>query len=389
MRRGDVESVRSGETSLRDEGLNSASPRLRVSASQIDWGKVKRVLIVRLRSIGDTVLATPSLIALKKFLPDAQVDLLLEDWVAPVLDGFEFVDNVITVGKDSRSRMQTAWKLRRQKYDVAFNLHGGTTGTFFTFASRAKHRVGYTEYQYSFLYNHLLTDAADFWKNPKPHSAEQQLALLGFVGVPVVSSQKTKLFPTDAAIRAINDRLEKSAIRNPQSAIALVHPAAAFDTKTWAAENFARAADFLHEKGLRIVAVATKKERNVLDEMASASCVPVTTFDDLSLPEITALASKSSIFVGNDSGIAHIAAAVNTPSVVVFGSSNRDNWRPWTDAPNEIVYEPFPCQPCPGYVCKEFGEPRCILSVRPESVFAAIDRVLKNVEVSRGNAVPE
>lgn len=347
---------------------------------EIDWGKAKRVLVVRLRSIGDTVLTTPSLIALKKFLPDAQVDILLEDWVAPVLDGFKFVDNVITVGKDSRSRLRTAWKLRQQKYDVAFNLHGGTTGTFFTFASRAEHRVGYTEYQYSFLYNHLLTDAVDFWQKPKPHSAEQQLALLGFVGVPVVPSQKAKLFPTDAAIRSIEDRLGNSEIQNPKSKIALVHPAAAFDTKTWAAENFAKTAEFLRQKGLNIVAVATRKERDVLDKMISASCVPITAFDDLSLPEITALASKSSIFVGNDSGIAHIAAAVNTPSVVIFGSSNRDNWRPWTDAANEIVYEPFPCQPCPGYVCKEFGEPRCIREVSVKSVTGAVDRVLNGKE---------
>ena len=344
---------------------------------EIDWSSVKRVLVVRLRSIGDTVLATPSLIELKKFLPDAQVDILLEDWVAPVLDGFEFVDNVIAVGKDSHSRLRTAWKLRRQKYDVAFNLHGGTTGTFFTFASGAKHRVGYTEYQYSFLYNHLLTDAVDFWQKPKPHSAEQQLALLGFVGVPVETPQKTKLFITDTALKSVKDRLEQSAFRIPHSAFALIHPAAAFDTKTWAAENFAKTAEFLHEKGLKIVAIATKKESSILEKMKAAANVPMTVFDDLSLPEITALASRSSIFVGNDSGIAHIAAAVNTPSVVVFGSSNRDNWRPWTDAPNEIVFEPFPCQPCPGYVCKEFGEPKCILSIKPERVTEAIERILK------------
>ena len=122
-------------------------------------------------------------------------------------------------------------------------------------------------------------------------------------------------------------------------------------------------------KNYRVIAM---DQRNA----GGQSRAPITAFDDLSLPEITALASRSSIFVGNDSGIAHIAAAVNTPSVVVFGSSNRDNWRPWTDAPNEIVFEPFPCQPCPGYVCKEFGEPRCILSVRPEQVFEAIDKVL-------------
>jgi ADP-heptose:LPS heptosyltransferase len=299
--------------------------------------------------------------------------------VAPLLDGFEFVDNVITVGKDTRSRLRTAWQIRQQKYDIAFNLHGGTTGTFFTFASAAGHRVGYNEYQYSFLYNHLLTDAADFWQKPKPHSVEQQLALLGFVGVQLDPVQRTRLFTTDAATKSVEDRLEKSKIQDPKSKIALIHPAAAFDTKTWAVENFARTAEFLHKKGLDIVAVAAREEREILKNLKAESTAPIAVFYDLSLPEITALASKAHIFVGNDSGIAHIAAAVNTPTVVVFGSSNIDNWRPWTDAPNEVVYKPFPCQPCPGYVCKEFGEPRCILSVQTQSVFKAIEKVLNGI----------
>src|SRR3712207_929610 len=99
--------------------------------NQIDWNNVKRVLVVRLRSIGDTVLSTPSLIALRRFLPDAQIDVLLEDWVAPVLEGFDAVDNVLITKKDDlKSTLETALKIRRTKYDVAFNLHGGTTGTF-------------------------------------------------------------------------------------------------------------------------------------------------------------------------------------------------------------------------------------------------------------------
>jgi lipopolysaccharide heptosyltransferase II len=343
---------------------------------EINWGVVRRVLVVRLRSIGDTVLTTPSLLALRKLLPDAEIDILLEDWVAPLLDGFEDVSNVISVGRGSSSRLKTAWKLRRRSYDVAFNLHGGTTGTFFTFASGARHRIGYTEYQYSFLYNHLLTSASDFWGREKTHSVEQQMALLGSVGVPVDQAQRSFLAVTDEARSSVDQRLSEAAIGELRSEIALIHPAAAFATKTWATENFARTAEFLHEKGLTIVAIAARNESGVLARLVDESKVPLITFDDLTLPEITALASKARLFVGNDSGIAHIAAAVNTPSVVIFGSSNRDNWRPWTDAPNELVFEEFPCQPCPGYVCKEFGDPKCILSVRPDSVFAAIMNVM-------------
>src|SRR5437763_4788833 len=96
----------------------------------------------------------------------------------------------------------------------------------------------------------------------------------------------------------------------------------------------------------------------------------------MSLPEITALAARAKLFVGNDSGIAHIAAAVGAPCVVVFGSSNTAHWRPWPTKPNEIVREEMACQPCHGYFCAEFEKPECIVRVPVDRVVAAIDRVL-------------
>jgi ADP-heptose:LPS heptosyltransferase len=342
----------------------------------IDWPSLKRVLVVRLRSIGDTVLATPSLIALKRFLPHAEIDILLEDWVAPLLEGHDAIDNVIATGKTSTERLKTAREIRKRRYDVVFNLHGGTTSTYFVAASKAKHRVGYKGYRYSFVYNHGLSSSADFWKREKTHSAEQQLALLGYVGVPVEDRPRSQLFVTKEAARSRDTRLFNSALHTPHFAFALMHPASAFHTKTWATENFARTAEYLAELGLQTIGVAANHETDVLEKLKEGSKAPIITFNDLSLPEITALASKAMLFVGNDSGIAHIAAAVNTPTVVVFGSSNRDHWRPWTDAPNEIVFNQFPCQPCPGYECKEFGDPKCILSVPVVDVEGAIDRVL-------------
>jgi ADP-heptose:LPS heptosyltransferase len=338
--------------------------------SEIRWTKVRRILVVKLRSIGDTVLSTPSLIALRRAAPDARIDVLLEDWVAPVLDGADFVDNVITVGRSAAERLRVALALRRTAYDVAFNLHGGTTATFFVAASGAKHRIGYSYYRYGFLYTRLLSSSSDFWKREKTHSAEQQLALLGFVGIPVEDAPKTRLAVTREAAESADRRV--SGI----GTFALMHPAAAFDTKQWASENFARVAEHLAGKGITTVAVVTKKELPVLEALKAASGAPIIGFDDCTLPEITALASKARIFIGNDSGIAHIAAAAGGPVAVVFGSSNVEHWRPWTEAPNEVIRETMPCQPCPGYFCAEFGEPRCILTVPSESVIAAVDRLL-------------
>ena len=346
-----------------------------MDASDIDWSGIRRVLVVRLRSIGDTVLSTPSLIALKNFLPEARIDILLEDWVAPVLDGFESVDSIVTVGEGSSSRLSAARKIRGNKYDLVFNLHGGTTSTFLTAATGARHRVGYRHYQYAFLHNHLVEPSSFFWGRDRVHSAEQQLALLGTVGVPVTPPLKTRLATTEKAVESMARRLADAGVNETQ--LALMHPAAAFATKQWPGENFARTAEFLSARGFGIVAVAAASETDVLRRLQEATRVPVTGFDSLILPEITALAAKASLFVGNDSGIAHIAAAVGTPTVVIFGSSNRDHWRPWTDTPNEIVFSELECQPCPGHACAEFDEPRCILGVQPQRVFEAIERVLK------------
>lgn len=344
----------------------------------IDWSQVKRVLVIRLRSIGDTVLTTPSLIALRRFLPNAEIDILLEEWVAPVLDGFDSIDNVLTVGDTASSRLTTARRIRKRKYDVVLNLHGGTTSTFLTFASGARHRVGFAHYQYAFLNNILVGSSADFWKRPVVHSAEQHLALLGSVGVPVEDGPKTRLVVSASARDSVDAKfMAKTGVPLQQiGRFALIHPAAAFATKQWATENFARTAEYLARKGISTVAVVGPNEHSIGHELKAHSEVPIHMFEDLALPEITALASSANLFVGNDSGIAHIAAAVGAPSVVIFGSSNRDHWRPWTDARNEIVFSPFPCQPCPGHECKEFGEPKCILSVSVASVTGAIDRVI-------------
>ena len=340
----------------------------------IDWSSVRRVLVIRLRSIGDTVLATPSLTALRRFLPDAKIDILLESWVAPLLDGHPAVDEVIPIDKESSARIAAAREIRSRRYDVVFNLHGGTTATFLTRASGARHRIGFAEYQYGRLHNHRFGASSEFWGQPKTHSAEQQLALLGYAGVPVNDRPKSSLAITTEADESVQSKLSSAGLIDEP--FVLIHPAAAFATKQWSAENFARTSEFLAGLGIRSVAIAAKNETAVLQAMRSASRVPVITFDDLTLPEITALASRAGIFVGNDSGIAHISAAVGTPTVVVFGSSNRDHWRPWTDAPNEIVFREFACQPCSGYTCEAFGTPNCILTIEPEQVFAAISRIL-------------
>jgi len=343
-----------------------------------DWRAVRRVLVVRLRSIGDTVLATPSIYALRRFLPHARIDLLLEDWVAPLVAGSPDIDRLIVIKRGSAtSRLAVARQLRAARYDVAFNLHGGSTAAFLTRASGATHRVGYASYRYARLHNHTAPPASALWHRERTHSAEQQLGLLGWTGVPVSDRPPARLFVNAPAAASVARRLREAGIETEQPFV-LIHPTAAFDSKTWPVSNFARVAEYLaaaHD--LITIAVAAPNEREVVQTLGEQSRARVLSFTDLSLPEVTALAARARLFVGNDSGIAHIAAAVETPSVVVFGSSNVWHWSPWTDAPSEVVREEMPCAPCPGYTCAEFGEAQCIRRVPVERMIEASERVLK------------
>ena len=375
---------------VNNDGEASASRPL--AAARWDWSGVRRVLVVRLRSIGDTVLATPSLFALRRFLPQARIDLLLEDWVAPLLDGSPDVDHIITIKRrDTASRLTVVRQLRAARYDVAFNLHGGSTAALLTRASGARHRVGYASYRYRHLHNHAAPPASQLWQRDKTHSAEQQLALLGWTGVPVSDRPTARLVVTADADALVARRLRDvrlDARFDGGQAFALIHPAAAFDSKTWAAENFARVAEYLRERGLASIIVAAPGEERVIDALGSHARVPVVAFTDLTLPEVTALAARARLFVGNDSGIAHIAAAVRTPSVIIFGSSNVAHWRPWTNAPAEVVREEMACAPCPGYTCAEFDVPQCIRRIPVERVTDAVARVLEENDQRRFDERP-
>jgi ADP-heptose:LPS heptosyltransferase len=283
------------------------------------------------------------------------------------------------------SRVRIALNLRANRYDVVYNLHGGTTATLLTRATGARHRVGYGNYQYARLHNHLSPPSSVLWGRAKTHSVEQQLALLGWTGVPVSDRPATEVAVTDHANTIIAGRLQAAGLSD--ATLAVIHPAAAFDTKQWAADKFGRVAYELTRLGFAVVAVTTPQEADLIDVIKQSSSAAVQGMTDLSLSEITALIARARLFVGNDSGIAHIAAAVRTPSVVIFGSSNTAHWRPWVTAPSgaaaEVVFEEMECQPCHGYFCAQFDEPECIKRVPVERVIAAVERVLRESEPNR------
>jgi ADP-heptose:LPS heptosyltransferase len=163
-----------------------------------------------------------------------------------------------------------------------------------------------------------------------------------------------------------------------------LQPTATLFTKQWPEERFAEVARRLQrEFGLAVVVTGAPHERALLERVeASGAGERALFWSDLDLEELFALIGRSRLFVGNDSGPTHAAAALGIPVVVVWGSSSIAAWRPWgTD--HEVVASALPCMPCPGYRCAAFGQPKCILDIEVERVMEACARMLARAPTSR------
>jgi lipopolysaccharide heptosyltransferase II len=307
----------------------------------IDWAAVRRVLLIRLRSIGDTVLMTPCLTVLKQARPDLHVTVLLEKLSAPLLSGHRDVDELIVIDralnqfKNGLQRLRLVRQLRKKRFDVAFNLHGGSTATFLTYLSGAPYRVGYRGFRYSFLLTHRAPDPQEIWQKQDIHSVEQQLGLLRWTGVPVAELPPTALCVSEEALNSITHRLSRAGLRGP---FALIHPAATAEEKRWPTLKFAQVVKHLATKhGLPSVVIGARHETHLLDNLKGLAGPSAFTFADLNLTEVVALCALAQLFVGNDSGPAHIAVAMQCSTVVIFGASDHRVWRPWGETPSVIV----------------------------------------------------
>lgn len=293
--------------------------------------RLRRVLLIRLRSIGDTVLMTPCITALKAWREEIDVDVLLEPFCVPVLEAHPGVSRVVEVDRTLKGRARAGVALRRRGYDLAINLNGGTTGAMLAIASGAPLRVGFAGYRSPWLANCRVTSSHDVWRRTDVHTVEHQLALVAGIGIPVESAGPTSLRTTESSRAAIAGRLAEAGCE--PGSYAVLHPEASLETKRWPAERFARLATELRAShGLRAVVIGQSA-----DLVARAAGEDGVAMADLSLAETMALVERAALFVGNDSGPAHVAAAFARPVVVVFGASNAELWRPWSSAPWRIV----------------------------------------------------
>jgi ADP-heptose:LPS heptosyltransferase len=355
-----------------------------IESRVLDWSLVKRILLLRLRSIGDTVLMTPCLSALKAWRPDIKVAVVSEPLAAPLLENHPLVDELVVTEPSFASRASSIATLRKASFDIAFNMHGGSTGAILATFAKAKHSVGYRGLALSRLLKHPAPSPDKILGRRRIHSVEQQLALLCWTGVPWPKGRpELRLNLTSDIREGVIAKLDRAFAINPVArsarGYACIVPGAAFESKQWITEGFATVANHLIERWhLACVVVAGPGQERLAESVAAAARNPTTVLSGLHLKELVALLEMSRIFVGNDSGPMHIAAALNRPVVAVWGSSNPRVWHPWTEAPWRIVNASL--------LSKE--SPRLPIHQVPSTdVIAAVEEVLEQALEANHSAV--
>lgn len=344
-----------------------------------------RLLVIRLRSMGDIVLLTPALALLKAWRPELVVSVLVESRFRELLAGNRDVDEVLEIGGGrgagaTAARLRLLGAIRQRRFAFCLNLHGGPTSAGLTALSGARWRVGFRHFRQRRAYNLLLPDNQQLLGRPEAHTAELQAAALFWLGLPQAE------IPPATIVVAPEHREWWSAqgaalgLRPPY---AVVHPTALYATKQWAAERFAAIGERLeNEAHLPVLYTCGPGESAALDEVERAARRPVRRLEGAELGQFAAALAGAEIFVGNDSGPAHLASALGRPLVVIFGSSSSRIWGPWPpperkgSRPARVVQNPYSCNPCPGDRCYRFAQAECILSVGEDQVWAAVAAVL-------------
>lgn len=269
-----------------------------------------RVAVVRLRSLGDCVLTTPALEILKRARPDVRIAVVVEEQFRAIFERNPDIETLLA---------PSFRELREWAPELCLNLHGGNASARLTALSGAPRRAGFAHYRWQSLYNVRIPRAQQILGEERVvHTAEHLASAMFYLGMPRVEIPRAKLF---------------AGARPKVRAYAVIHPVASQPDKTWHAAGFLSAARYLRESlGLDPVFIAGPRE----DLSAFRA---YRTVIGAPLDEIKSLLSGAALFLGNDSGPAHMAAAFGLPVIVIFGASDAAIWHPWR-TPSVIVQSP-------------------------------------------------
>ena len=333
---------------------------------------MNNILVIKLRYIGDVLLATPTLRAIKAARPDVRITMMVNRGTEDVLSGNPDVDEVMVLDKGSlgaQSRLIAG--LRGRQFDTVIDLTDGDRSAFLTWISGAPVRIGFNdEHRWRGRY---YTEVVP----PVPavrHRIDRDLEALKPIHIQA-DSKDPQLSLTQEEKNRADQLLDQLGIQPSQSFV-ILQPGARYWFKAWPPERFAELADRLTSRhGCQVLIGGSNQDIDIAQQIQQmATSNPVIMAGRTTIKQFAAVAKKSALFVGSDSGAMHVASAVGTPVVALFGPSNPREWGP-RGGPVEILHKEIDCRSCFHPTCIR-GEENCMRLIAVHEVVVAAQRLL-------------
>ena len=347
-----------------------------------DLGNVKKILVIKMRHHGDVLLTSPVFSFLKKSLPHVEIDAYIYKDTLPMLEGHPGIAKFFTYDrgwkKESlfvrlKKEMALLLQIRREKYDLVINLTEGDRGALVSLVSGSAYKIGFDRggkriFGRKKVYTHTVKHSS----TPR-HTVEKQLDALRCMGLFPKIEERDLFFhiPDDSFIRV------KELLAGVEEYI-VIHPVSRWRFKCLPPQTIAALASELMLQGKKVVLTSgpDKEERDMI-EAIRASC-PEGVIDlggKTSLKDLGALIGKAELLVCVDSVPLHIASALKTSVVALFGPTSELNWGPWMHPKALVVTRNLPCRPCFKDGCAGSKMSDCLFTISIESILAAVEKI--------------
>jgi len=338
------------------------------------------ILIVKLSAIGDVIHTLPSLQAIRELYPAAHITWVVEEAAADLIKNHPSLDKVLISRRKSwlkdlhsgnirHSLREIGFflkELRQRPYDLVIDFHGLLKSALLVFLSRGKRKLGYASMQElsGLFYNEKIPEDMD------KHAVDRYLDFPRYLGAKSAAAQF--VLPADeSAGERIKLLLHQQSLTEKN--FIAVNPVAYWETKLWDDEKFAALADLIVSR-LHIDVVFTGTEKKSLERIVRRmKSSAVNLGGETSLPELACLYQKARLVITTDSGPMHLAAAVNTPVIALFGPTDPQRTGPYGFG-HTIIRTALPCSPC---FLKKCPTTKCMRDITPARVFAAVEEKLR------------
>ncbi len=322
----------------------------------IDKTKIKKILIVRTDRIGDVVLSTPVIKAAREAYPQSRIAVMVRPYTKDIVIGTPYLDEVIVydkygIHKSWLSTLKFALGLRKKRFDLALILHPTNRAHIVTFLAGIPLRVGYKK-KCGFLLTHSIEDKKHLGQK---HELDYNFDLAGLAGIKMID-RNLSMPLTEQDKEFARDILRKNGL-NPDDNLIVIHPGSSCPSKRWPPERFALLSDKINQLDkVKVIVVGGSDDRDIAKQISSYVNSPVVNFcGQFDLKKLAAVIQFSRSFITNDNGPMHIASAVGTPVIAIFGRNqpglSPQRWGP-TGKKDIVLHKDVGCKTCLAHNCQ-------------------------------------